>query len=127
MPRRLNSRWVPYKGTNIWAANFCGLGSDRQGVIAEIQTTEKFLCQQLENSVLVGVDLSLTEMTSELVEFFRNHGNRTGNPIRKMAIMGVSPVQRIRYWLVDKIFWPKNSKFFDGWEPAKAWLVSERF
>lgn len=85
------------------------------------------MSRQMENSLLVAVDLYEASMTPELVEFFRASAERTGNPIRKMAIIGVSGRRRIWYQMVKRVTWPKTAVFFDDWERAKDWLVSEGF
>jgi len=62
-------------------------------------------------------------MTSEIEEFFRVNATRSPNPIRKMAILYVSDIQRFWYKVINRVQWPKNTKFFDDYEEAKEWLV----
>jgi hypothetical protein len=64
-------------------------------------------------------------LTSEIVEFFNSNASQVRNPIRKLAILGVSDFQRFWYRCGRYISWPKMSCFFSDWGKAKDWLVAE--
>jgi hypothetical protein len=66
-------------------------------------------------------------LTSEIVEFFNSNASQVRNPIRKMAIRGVSDFQRFWCRRVKHVSWPQKSRFFSDWETAKDWLVTEGF
>ncbi len=127
MNKMVRSKWVSFKEKSLWACGFDGWKADRQGLAAEIQAVETFMWQQLPDSMVVALNLDDTQLTPELVEFFKKSSKREKNPIRKLAILGVSAWQRIWYQQAKGIVWPKNAKFFDDWEKAKAWLVGEGF
>ena len=65
--------------------------------------------------VVVAVNRFATDTPAEL------------DTIRKMAIVGISGPKRIWYRFSKKVSWPKHARFFDGHEPAKAWLIAEGF
>lgn len=127
MKKRTRATWVSRKEVPIWCCDFGGFGSDRQGLVAEIAASQAVIDQRAENSLLVAVDLNDAQLTSEVVEFFRLNASRAKNPIRKMAILGVSGFQRYWYQWIKHVPWPKPSRFFDDWEKAKDWLVTEGF
>ena len=82
--------------------------------------------QQGENSLLVAVDCHQTELLEEMVPFFKDYAGRPKNPIRKLAVVGVSSFQRAWYRWTKGIAWPKNARFFADYEDAKDWLITER-
>ena len=107
--------------------NLDGFESDCSGVRAEIEAVEAILCTQERGSLLVVLDIALTDMMPELIQFIAAHSGGPGDPIRKLAIVGVSGPKRMWYRLTQKISWPKNARFFDEHEKAKPWLISENF
>jgi hypothetical protein len=127
MKKRTRATWISRKEVPIWCCDFGGFGSDRQGLVAEIAVSQAVIDQQAENSLLVAVDLNDARPTSEIVEFFNSNASRARTPIRKLAILGVSDFQRFWYRRVKRISWPKKSRFFDDWEKAKDWLITDRF
>jgi hypothetical protein len=127
MTRRIKSKWLSHKNTRIYCVDFSGLGSDRPGLLAELEASSAALSPQPVNSMLVTVDVSQTDMMPEMVTFFCSHCDREKNPIRKMAIIGISGFQRIWYPILRKVSWPENARFFDGYDGAKDWVVSEGF
>ena len=126
MPQRIRATWVSRKEVPLWCCDFGGFGSDRQALMAEIAASQAVIDQQPENSLLVAVDLSDSTLTPEIAAFFKTNARPAGNPIRRLAILGVSDFQRWWYRRVKHVTWPKQSRFFQDWEKAKDWLVSER-
>ncbi len=127
MAYRMQSRWVSYENTPLFGINLDGFGADRQRLQAEIEAVESILRQKEHNTVLTVVDLALTDIGPEVIAFLNAHAGQEGDPIRKMAIIGVSPVQQIWYRLAKKVTWPRHARFFDEHEKAKPWLTSEQF
>lgn len=95
--------------------------------MAEIEASEAVIQQQAENSLLVAVALHQATMMPELTAFFKRYAGKERNPIRKMAILYVTRWQRIWFRLAHGVTWPQNARFFDDYEKAKDWLVSEQF
>ena len=124
---RIKSRWVGHDGAPLYAVNLTGFGSDRATITAEIEGAESVLCKQEKNSLLVVLDLALTDMTPEIAGFLSAHAGQPADPIRKMAIVGVSGTRKFWYRITRRVAWPRHARFFDEHEKAKAWLVSERF
>ena len=127
MRNRLQSRWISFRGAPILGINLDGFESDCAGARAEIEAVEAILCTQERGSLLAVLDIALTNMMPEVIRFITAHSGQADDPIRKMAIVGVSDARRIWYRLTKKITWPKHARFFDEHEKAKAWLVTEGF
>jgi hypothetical protein len=123
--QRLRATWVTYREVPLWCCDFGGFGSDRTSLQAEIAASQAVIDQRPENSLLVAVDLSDVTLTPDIVIFFETNAGRARNPIRKLAILGLSDFQRWWYRRVKHVVWPKQSNFFHDWEQAKKWLVSE--
>ena len=77
--------------------------------------------------MLAVVDLALTDIGPEVIAFLKAHAGQEGDPIRKMAIIGISPLTQFWYRLTGKISWPRQAHFFGEHEKAKPWLISEQF
>jgi hypothetical protein len=127
MPRRVNSKWLTKKETSFYTIDFSGLGVDRQGLLAEMQTAQAVISQQGENSLLVAVDCHQTEMMAEMVQFFKAYAAQPKSPIRKLAVVGVTGFQRNWYRWTRGVVWPKNTRFFADYEEAKDWLIGEKY
>jgi hypothetical protein len=127
MKKRIRATWVSRKERRIWCCDFSGFEGDRPGLVAEIEASQAVIQEQPDNSMLVAVDLCHTNIVPEIAAFFEINSSPTENPIHKMAIIGVSSLQRFWYQRVGLITWPKNARFFDDWEKAKDWLVGEGF
>jgi hypothetical protein len=126
MQPRLRTKWVTYKEVPLWCCDFGGFGADQAELQAEIAASQAVIDQQPENSLLAAIDLSGARLTPEIVAFFNANAGRRRNRLRRMAILGVSDFQRWWYHHVKPVVWPRQSRFFNDWEQAKAWLVSER-
>ncbi len=125
MPRRVNSKWISKRETSFYTIDFSSLGADRDGLLAEMKTAEAVIARQSENSLLVAVDAHHTEMMAELAEWFTSYATRPHSPVRKMAILGISPLRRAWYRWTRRVVWPKTARFFDDYEAAKDWLIGE--
>ncbi len=127
MNQRARATWVTYREVPLWCLDFSEFGSDRAGLIAEIAASEAVISRSPENSLLVAVALHRATVQPELASFFGRWATQPKNSIRKMAILYVSRIERIYDTWVKGVSWPRNSKFFDDYEAAKEWLISERF
>ncbi len=128
MPKkRLRSTWLSHKNCPLYCIDFSGYGADLAGVQREITACEQVLAGQAANSLLVTLDLSLTDFFPEITQFIAAHAARTDDPIRKMAVLGVPGWKRTWYRLTRRVTWPKTARFFEAYEPAKDWLAVESF
>jgi len=127
MKRRTRATWITRKEVPIWCCDFGGFGADRAGLDAEIAISQAVIDQQAENSLLVAVDLNDAPLTPEIAEFFNDNASRPRNPIRRLAILGVSDFQRFWYRWARHVSWPQQARFFSDWEQAKDWLVTDGF
>jgi hypothetical protein len=127
MPKRLRSVWVTMKEIPMFGLNLAGYGSDRDGVIAEINAAEEMMSRHFGSPLRVDLDMAQTDMMPEIIRFLHKHSGQPGDPIFKLAIIGIPGWKKTWYHLTKKICWPKNARFFDEHEKAKAWLITERF
>ncbi len=126
MPRRVNSKWLTKRETSFYTIDFSGLGTDRQGLLAEMKVAGAVIGKQGENSLLVAVDCHQTHMLAEMVQFFKDYAGQPKNPIRKLAVVGLSGFQRTWSRWTKGVAWPKNARFFTDYEEAKDWLIGEK-
>lgn len=89
MKRRIRATWTSRNETHLWCLDFSDFGSDRTGLITEIEVSEAVIEQHAENSLLVAVALHHATMQPELAAFFNRWATRAKNPIHKMAILYV--------------------------------------
>jgi hypothetical protein len=127
MKKHIRATWVSRKETSIFCCSFGGFKGDRQGLAEEVEASLDVICQYSPDSMLVAVDMYHPHFTPELLDFFRVYSNPQNNPIRRMAIIYVSPFQRFWYQRRKGVVWPRNARFFDDYEKAKDWLVGEIF
>ncbi len=126
MPRR-RSVWISHKNTPLFGLNLSGYGADAAGIHAELEAAEEDFCRRPGyGSFLVALDLAFCDMLPELAAFINSHNGQPGDPIRKLAVIGVPWYKRLWYQWIKGVRWPKHARFFDAQEPAKAWLISER-
>jgi hypothetical protein len=123
--KKTRAIWISHRERDIWCCAFSGFETDRQGFLAEIEASDEVIRQQPENSLLVAVDLYKTKLGPEIEHFFRTNAHRTPNPIRKMAVLYLSEIQKLRSRIGRRMPCPSNTRFFDDYERAKDWLVGE--
>jgi len=130
MPPRLHSVLISHKLTPLYGMNLCGYGTDATAIRAEIDAAEENLQAIHKNVHLIDLDISDTTMTAEIAAmlsaFLRAHPGSPGDPVRKLAVIGVPAAKRMWWKLKWKIEWPPTTRFFTAHEDAKAWLISER-
>ncbi len=125
MKKRTRATWITRKEVPIWCCDFGGFKSDRDGLLAEIAASQAVIDQQHENSLLVAVDLAHVHFTPEIAAFFDANARHPHKPIRRLAVLGLSDVQRFWYQRVKCVNFPPTTRFFQDWEQAKDWLVAE--
>jgi hypothetical protein len=123
MKTPVRAKWVTYREVPLWCCDFGGFGSDRDSLVAEIAAAQAVIDRAGKNSLLIAVDLNDATLSGDIIAFFKCYAGQALHPVRRMAILGVSGFQRCRHRRV----WPKTARFFDDWEQAKKWLVTERF
>jgi hypothetical protein len=125
--RRVHSTWLSYKDMRIYCIDFSGLGSDLDGLQVEMQACQAQLSHQTELPLLATVDLHQTEFGSEIAAFFARAAVQPVAPFRKLAILGLSVWGRFWVARTKGVQWPTCARFFDGYDSAKDWLVTEGF
>jgi len=111
--------------TPLIGINLCGFGSDRGSVQAELEAAVKLFDRRAGGPLLVVLDIADTRMTPEIAAFLAAHTGQPGDTIDRLAIVGVSGWRRWWDQVTKRVQWPKKARFFDGHEPAKAWLIGE--
>ena len=125
MTRRVCSKWLSHKMTRIYCIDFSGCGSDQTALEVEFAAVQAIFAGQPPRSLLATLDLGQTDFSPEIVTFL-NQAFNMNPPFRKLAVIGISQLQRTWYRLTRRVAWPANTAFFESYEPAKNWLVSER-
>jgi len=124
--RRTRATWVSRKEIRFFCLDFSGFQSDPAGLSAEIEASDAVIQRQPAHSLLLAIDLNQARLVPDLVAYLQSLATRSPNPIRKVAVVGLSSWQRLWDRLVQHIDWPKEAAFFSDWEAAKAWLIGER-
>ena len=91
----------------------------------ELAAVKAIFAGQPPHSLLATLDLSQTDFSPEIVVFL-NRASQADAPFRKLAVIGISKFRRAWHRLTKGVIWPVNTAFFELYEPAKNWLVSER-
>jgi hypothetical protein len=125
MTARTHSTWISVGMAPLLGINACGYGADRERLRAELACAEEMLRGKPRNSVLTDLDIAQTDLLPEIVEFLRLHDGGPDDPIRKLAIIGVSGWKQWWYTQRKMVVWPKHVRFFDEQEKAKRWLIYE--
>ncbi len=130
MPPRLRSVLITHKLIPLYGMNLCGYGADAAAIRAEIEAAEEILRAVHKNVHLVGLDISDTNMTAEIAAmlsaFLNAHPGGSGDPLHRLAVIGVPAAKRLWWKWKWKIEWPPTARFFTAQEDAKAWLIGER-
>ena len=126
MAHRIRSVMISHKMTPVFGLNLCGFGSDRKAVQAELEAAVQLFDRRAGGPLLVALDIADTVMTPEIAAFLAAHNGQPGDPIDRLAILGVSGWRRWWDQVTKKVQWPKKARFFAGQEEAKAWLIGER-
>ncbi len=130
IPPRLRSVLISHKLTPLYGMNLCGYGADAAAIRAEIDAAEETLKAIHKNVHLISLDISDTTMTAEIAvmlsAFLLAHPGSPGDPLQKLAVIGVPSAKRLWWELKWKIKWPPTARFFTAQEEAKAWLIGER-
>lgn len=123
---RARAAWVSRKEIPFFCLDFSGFRSDPAGLTAEIRASEAVIAAQAPHSLLLAIDLHRAGFAPDLIAYLRILVNRSPNPVRRVAVIGLSGWRRRWLALVKHIEWPRNAAFFDDWETGKAWLIGER-
>ena len=119
----MKSRWISYKGKQIFYMDFSGFGHDVASVKAEINATTEIVKQQPEGSILGLTDMRGTTISSEVAELFKNSGATIQKYFKKQALVGMAGGFRaVIFQAVSRVI-GVDGKLFDDIEPAKDWLV----
>jgi len=123
---RTRATWVSRQEISFFCLDFSGFKSDPAGLVAEIEACERVIRRQAPHSLLLAVDLHQADLTPHLVAYLQTLCCRSPNPVRRLAVIGLSTWRRLWCTFVAHITWPNNAAFFGDWEAAKAWLIGER-
>jgi hypothetical protein len=113
-----------YKGGELFGLHLGGFLKDEDGFLERLKAEEDFIVKQNMHTG-IWFDLCQTRMTDRVVAEFFAAIQRLQNRMTKMAIVGVSPIDRwkLSRYSRNKITLPV--KYFDDPEDAKGWLVAE--
>ena len=95
--------WVSRKEIDFFCLDFSSFKSNPAGLAMEIQASEAVIRRQGPASLLLAIDLNQAALTPALVAYLQTLSCRSPNPIRRVAIIGLSSWQRLWARLVRHV------------------------
>ncbi len=115
-----------YKGGELHALKYGGLGTDLPRLAALMDAEEHFLRSRPAQRLRVWVDFYETDLTAEAAGLFAEHIKRLEGQLVRLAPVGCGRAgqRRIRSALRSAGGFAVPVRFFNDPEEAKTWLVS---
>ena len=120
----MRSKWIEYKGKQIFYQDFSRLFFNSAAVKAELDEVQKIVKSHPKNSVLVLADMRDTNVGSDLLPAMNAASAATKDHVRKTAVLGVVGIKRKLADLLTSLT-GQPLKYFDDEESAKQWLTEE--
>ena len=114
-----------YKGGELHSFKFGSFFKDEKGLLEVMQAEEEFLMKS-GRRIGVWVDFYETRMTDTVLGEFLQSIDRLQPRITKLAIVGLSSMDKKQYRRLEKKLGIKFSipvQFYNNPETAKTWLV----
>ncbi|MFP5246037.1 MAG: hypothetical protein ACLGH0_05040 [Thermoanaerobaculia bacterium] len=119
----MKSHWETHRGTRFYYADYSGYGRDIDALRAEVDFADSTIEREPPDSVLVLVDIRNTVTSTHVVSLMKDSAVRTKGIVRKLAVIGVTGVQKILASAVAR-FSREPLYLFDAIDEARDWLVS---
>jgi hypothetical protein len=117
----MKSRWITHKGRKILYADYAGFKNDSHALLEEMEAATCELAQQSQNSTLLLIDLSDTDVNAGLSRWYRSAAP-TVALIHKEAVVGMTGLLNLLYKGFVKVSGQKNTAIFDDVPTALDWL-----
>ena len=118
----MRSKWIEYKGKQIFVQDFSGLLYDADELKKELIEVQAEVIKHPKNSLLILSDFQDTNMTNEMMPLLNAASALTKDHIRKTAVLGVTGIKRTLADLLTRLT-GQPLKYFDSEIAAKDWLV----
>ncbi len=115
-----------YKGGELHALKYGGMGSDLPRLDALMEAEECFLKNRPAQHLRVWVDFYETDLSMDTAALFARHIKRLDNQLVRLAPVGCGRIGRHRVETALRKAGGIEAciQFFDDPEEAKTWLVS---
>jgi len=118
----MRSKWIEYRGKQIFYQDFSGLMYDTNALKEELKQVQGVVVSHPKNSLLILSDFRDTNMTNEMMSVLNGASEVTKDHVRKTAVLGVTGVKRTLADLLTRLT-GQQLKYFDSEAVAKDWLV----
>jgi hypothetical protein len=118
----MKSSWNTHKGTRYMYADYSQFGRNIEGLRAEVDAVDGAIEREPLDATLVLVDIRNTVTSSDVVSLMKESTARTKGRVQKLAVVGVTGMQRVLAWAVTR-FSGETLHLFDSVDDAKEWLV----
>ena len=118
----MRSKWIEYKGRNIFYQDFSGLMYDANALKKELTQVQAEVVTHPKNSLLILSDFRDTNMSNEVMPLLNAASAITKDHVRRTAVLGVTGVKRTLADLLTRLT-GQQLKYFDSEIAAKDWLV----
>lgn len=116
----MSIEWINHKGMKILFFNCKNLNEETLKSEADVLLAT--VIKEPERSVLILTDVRETVGTTEVVQIFKEYGDKMKKYFRKQAVIGITGVRHILLNAVSRF--TGQAQAFDDIEKAKDWLVS---
>lgn len=118
----MRSKWIEYKGKNIFFQDFSNLMYDAAALKKELSHVQAEVITHPKNSLLILSDFRDTNMTGEMMPILNAASVMTKEHVRRTAVLGVTGVKRTLADLLTRLT-GQQLKYFDSEAAAKDWLI----
>jgi hypothetical protein len=118
----MKSAWSEHRGTRFLYANYSNYGRNLDALRLELDHADTMIEQEPGNATLVLVDIRHTVTSTQVVSLMKESAARTKGRVARLAVVGVTGVQRILATAVAR-FSREPLQLFDNVDAAKDWLV----
>lgn len=118
----MKSFWTEHKGCRFLYADYSNYGRNLEALRLELDYADTMIENEPRNDTLVLVDIRHTVTSTPVVSLMKESAARTKGRVAKLAVIGVSGVQRILATAVSR-FSREPLQLFDDLDAAKDWLV----
>jgi hypothetical protein len=119
----MRSKWITYKGLNIFYQDFSGYDIfNPEAIKQELAEVQAVVLQEPPNSILVLSDFRETQIGKDLMDLLTASSRVTKAHVKKTAVLGITGTKRILANMLVSITGQQLS-LFDTLEQAQAWLI----
>jgi len=114
-------QWINYQGKEILFNDRSGLR--KTDLIDNVNNAVTLIKESGKNDILYLIDNSDTIITPDIKEVIKKGGQEVKPYLKKTAVIGPNPAQKILINILSKIT-GMNIKIFDTLNDGKNWLIN---